>query len=69
MRSSTACGPLDNIVVDTVDTAQKCIPYLKNGNLGRASFIALEKMVGTNFYLAGNRRQFNFAVHYSCSIT
>jgi structural maintenance of chromosome 4 len=43
---STACGPLDNIVVDTVDTAQKCIAYLKNGNLGRASFIALEKMVG-----------------------
>ena len=42
---STACGPLDNIVVDTVDTAQKCIGYLKHCNLGRASFIALEKMV------------------------
>ncbi|EFX71706.1 hypothetical protein DAPPUDRAFT_59845, partial [Daphnia pulex] len=67
---STACGPLDNIVVDTVDTAQKCIAYLKNGNLGRAraSFIALEKMVGTNFYLAGNCRQFNFAVHFSLQL-
>jgi hypothetical protein len=28
MRSLTACGPLDNIVVDTVDTAQNlhCVP-------------------------------------------
>ncbi|OXU23774.1 hypothetical protein TSAR_003018 [Trichomalopsis sarcophagae] len=40
---STACGPLDNIVVDTVDTATKCIQYLRDNNIGRATFIALEK--------------------------
>lgn len=42
---STACGPLDHIVVDTVDCAQKCIQYLKQNSLGVASFIALEKQV------------------------
>ena len=42
---STACGPLDYVVVDTVDTAQKCIQFLKQNNLGVASFIALEKQV------------------------
>lgn len=42
---STACGPLDYVVVDTVDTAQKCIQYLKQHSLGVASFIALEKQV------------------------
>lgn len=40
---STACGPLDNIVVDTVNTAQWCIEYLKNHDIGRATFIALDK--------------------------
>ncbi|XP_063973177.1 structural maintenance of chromosomes protein 4 [Diachasmimorpha longicaudata] len=40
---STACGPLDHIVVDTVDTAQKCIESLRRGNVGRANFIPLEK--------------------------
>ncbi|KAL6437432.1 hypothetical protein ACFW04_005134 [Cataglyphis niger] len=40
---STACGPLDNIVVDTVDTAQTCITYLRQHNIGRATFIPLEK--------------------------
>ncbi|KRT84933.1 hypothetical protein AMK59_1715 [Oryctes borbonicus] len=40
---STACGPLDNIVVDNVDTAQWCIEFLKAHNLGRATFIALDK--------------------------
>jgi len=41
---STCCGRLDNIVVDTVDTAQACIEYLKQYDVGRASFIALEKV-------------------------
>lgn len=41
---STCCGRLDNIVVDTVDTAQECIAYLKRANVGRATFIALEKV-------------------------
>lgn len=40
---STACGPLDNIVVDTVDCAQWCIEFLKKHDIGRAVFIALEK--------------------------
>lgn len=42
---STACGPLDNIVVDTVDTAQKSIQFLKQNNLGIGTFIALDKQV------------------------
>jgi structural maintenance of chromosome 4 len=41
---STCCGRLDNIVVNSVDTAQKCIEFLKNHNVGRATFIALEKV-------------------------
>lgn len=40
---STACGPLDNIVVDTVATAEWCIGFLKKHDIGRATFIALEK--------------------------
>lgn len=40
---STACGPLDNIVVDTVDTATACIQFLKENNIGSATFVALEK--------------------------
>ena len=41
---STACGPLDNIVVDSVDTAQRCIQFLKQNSIGTATFIALDKM-------------------------
>ncbi|XP_030379225.1 structural maintenance of chromosomes protein 4 [Scaptodrosophila lebanonensis] len=41
---STACGRLDNIVVDRLDTAQAAIAALKQYNVGRASFIALEKL-------------------------
>ncbi|XP_069937057.1 structural maintenance of chromosomes protein 4-like, partial [Cherax quadricarinatus] len=41
---STACGPLDNIVVDSVDTGEKCINFLKTNNIGTATFIALDKM-------------------------
>lgn len=41
---STACGRLDNILVDTVDTAQECIENLKRFDIGRATFIALEKV-------------------------
>jgi structural maintenance of chromosome 4 len=40
---STACGPLDNIVVDTIDTAQKCVEILKSNNVGSATFLALDK--------------------------
>lgn len=43
---STCCGRLDNIVVDKVDTAEQCIKILKRDNIGRATFIALEKIQG-----------------------
>ena len=41
---STCCGRLDNIVVDTVDTAEQCIEALKRDDVGRATFVALEKI-------------------------
>ncbi len=41
---TTACGALDNIVVDTTETAQKCIEILREKNLGRARFIIMDKM-------------------------
>ncbi|KAK7470998.1 Structural maintenance of chromosomes protein 4 [Stygiomarasmius scandens] len=41
---STACGSLHNMVVDTVEQGQACIEYLRNQNIGRASFIVLEKL-------------------------
>lgn len=41
---STCCGRLDNIVVTDVNTAQKCIQFLKDHNIGRGSFIALDKI-------------------------
>ncbi|XP_013138419.1 PREDICTED: structural maintenance of chromosomes protein 4 [Papilio polytes] len=40
---STCCGALDNIVVDTVETAQSCVEFLKKNDIGRATFIALDK--------------------------
>ncbi|KAK0528142.1 Structural maintenance of chromosomes protein 4 [Tilletia horrida] len=39
---STACGQLENMVVDTVPAAQACIQYLKKNNLGVANFICLD---------------------------
>ena len=41
---STACGSLDNIVVDTIDTAQICLEHLKRNNVGRATFLALDQV-------------------------
>ena len=41
---STACGALDHIVVDSIDTAQRCVKFLKKNNVGVATFIGLEKM-------------------------
>lgn len=40
---STTCGALDNIVVDTVATAEQCIRFLRENNLGVATFVALDK--------------------------
>ncbi|CAD6897968.1 unnamed protein product [Tilletia controversa] len=41
---STACGQLDNIVVDTVTAGQACIEHLRKNNLGRANFICLDSV-------------------------
>lgn len=41
---STAGGGLNNLVVDTVEQGQTCIEYLRKQNVGRASFLVLEKL-------------------------
>ena len=42
---STACRALDHIVVDTMDTAMKCVEFLKKRNIGLATFIGLDKVM------------------------
>lgn len=41
---STACGALDNIIVDTMDTAVQCVDFLRKQDVGVATFIGLDKM-------------------------
>ncbi|XP_028650287.1 structural maintenance of chromosomes protein 4 [Erpetoichthys calabaricus] len=41
---SSSCGALDSILVDTIDTAQICVNFLKNQKVGVATFIGLDKM-------------------------
>uniref|UniRef100_G3TI85 Structural maintenance of chromosomes protein n=1 Tax=Loxodonta africana TaxID=9785 RepID=G3TI85_LOXAF len=41
---SSCCHALDYIVVDTIDTAQECVNFLKRQNIGVATFIGLDKM-------------------------
>ncbi|XP_067400262.1 structural maintenance of chromosomes protein 4 [Emydura macquarii macquarii] len=41
---SSSCGALDYIVVDTIDTAQECVNFLKSQGIGIATFIGLDKM-------------------------
>jgi len=41
---SSACGRLDNIVVETTEDGMKAVDFLKEHNLGRTTFIMLEKM-------------------------
>ncbi|XP_078003364.1 structural maintenance of chromosomes protein 4 isoform X3 [Phascolarctos cinereus] len=41
---SSCCGALDYIVVDTIDTAQVCVNFLKKNNIGVATFIGLDKI-------------------------
>ena len=41
---STACGMVDHIVVQTTAGTQKCLEFLRKHNLGRASFVPLDKM-------------------------
>ena len=44
MAVSTACPALDHIVVDTMNTAQRCVEHLKQHGVGVATFIGLDKM-------------------------
>nr|XP_003476636.2 structural maintenance of chromosomes protein 4 [Cavia porcellus] len=41
---SSCCHALDYIVVDSIDTAQECVNFLKRQNIGVATFIGLDKM-------------------------
>ena len=42
---STACaGPLNNIVANDTATAEKAVEFLKKNNVGRATFIMLDKL-------------------------
>ena len=41
---STACPGLDDIVVETMQTAVQCVEFLKKHDLGCATFIALDKV-------------------------
>ena len=41
---STACSPLDHIVVSDIDSATKCIQHLKENNIGVSTFISLDKV-------------------------
>lgn len=41
---STACPSLDSMVIETVETAQTCIDYLRKNRLGYANFICLNKL-------------------------
>ena len=40
---STACKMLDHIVVQTTAGAQRCLEFLRKYNLGRATFVPLDK--------------------------
>lgn len=40
---STSCSALRYILVDTTKTAERCIEYLRKNNLGRHTFLVLEK--------------------------
>ncbi|KAH9010390.1 hypothetical protein EDB85DRAFT_2161400 [Lactarius pseudohatsudake] len=45
---TTACGSLNDMVTDTVQQGQACIEYLRKQDIGRADFLALEKIDETN---------------------
>ncbi|KAH9029014.1 SMCs flexible hinge [Lactarius pseudohatsudake] len=45
---TTACGSLNDLVTDTVQQGQACIKYLRKQAVGRADFLALEKIDETN---------------------
>ena len=41
---SSCCPSLENILVNNIETAQKCVKALKENDIGQATFIALDKM-------------------------
>lgn len=41
---TTACGSLDNMVVDNISAAEKCIAHLRETRAGRANFICLDRV-------------------------
>lgn len=41
---STACGSLNNLVIETTSGAQACVAYLRKHNLGRTTFLILEQL-------------------------
>ncbi|RKP30981.1 RecF/RecN/SMC protein [Metschnikowia bicuspidata] len=45
---STACPALDSMVVESVETAQACIDYLRRNKLGYANFVCLDKLRSVN---------------------
>jgi structural maintenance of chromosome 4 len=62
VAASCAAPSLNNIVVDTADTAQRCIKLLRKYDLGVATFIALDKIsqrVPASQPPAGSRRLFD----------
>ncbi|KAH7138178.1 condensin subunit Cut3 [Dendryphion nanum] len=46
---STACPQLNNMVVDTDEVARACIAYLAKNNLGRGTFICLNRLAQSDF--------------------
>ena len=40
---STACSALDNIITDTIESAQNAVRYLRESGIGTQTFIALDK--------------------------
>ncbi|KZT43906.1 RecF/RecN/SMC protein, partial [Sistotremastrum suecicum HHB10207 ss-3] len=41
---TTACGALNNLVVDKVEQGQACLEHLRSSRTGRATFMILEKL-------------------------
>lgn len=46
---STCCGALDNVVVDTVRSAQAALEHLRRNDVGRVTCITLEKIQNLDY--------------------
>lgn len=51
---STACPPLDYVVVETTTAAQRCVELLRSQKLGVATFLILEKQAHLKRFLTEN---------------